>query len=139
MQQEPKAYNRRHQKNSLRRNHAAEIALAEKQKTARKTGIILRAHRDSLGESAEQRISAQRDDQRRYVEPRDQRPIQRSSEQADDEREQQSHSDGYAGIVPQPAETDGAQPHHRSHRKIDSARDNHRRQRQREKSDFHSQ
>ncbi len=123
----------RHQDKQLRRYDAADVALPQEQKARWKAGVVDGASGEALGDAAKQRICAKSDDQRSDAEPRDEQRVQSAAEYADRQRKQNAQSGRQPTIVPQRSEADGAESHHRSNREVDAARQQNRRQRQREK------
>jgi hypothetical protein len=69
--QHPRASgNCEHEQDQLRREDAANVSLAQKQKPRRKARIVFDTSRDAFRDSSKQRERRERDDQRRQVETR---------------------------------------------------------------------
>ena len=129
----------RREQRHLHRQNAADIALTQPQDRRREAGVVHRAVGDPLGEAAEQRQRAERDDQRRNAERRNQRRVQRAAGASGG----QGHG-RRGGRRPSPVARGGAEhhrgePHHRADGQIDAAGDDDRRHRHRQQADFHAQ
>ena len=105
----------------LRRNDAAEIALAERQKAARKIGVVRRRVRDAFRDAAKQRQGSQRDDERRDLEARDQQGVERAARGTDEQRDERGERQRKTEILAGGPEHDGREAQHGADRQVDAA------------------
>jgi hypothetical protein len=75
----------------LRRDHASEITLAQKQEPRGKPSVIDGALGDAFGNATEQRKGAERHDERGQLEPRDQQRVQPAARASGEQRTQRRH------------------------------------------------
>ena len=113
----------------LGRDDAPQVSLTQREKPRGKIGVVDRAAREPLRNSAEQRERPERDDERRDAEPRDQHRVERSAGAAGQKRDRRRGRQRHMPVVVGRAEEDRGEPHHRPHRQIDAAADNDRGQR----------
>ncbi len=127
------------QDEELRRQEAAEVALSKEEEARRQAGVVLDAAREALGGAAEERVRAERDDQGRVAEPADHQRVEGAAEERHQQRDRDGERHRHAAVAPERAQRDRGEAHHRSHREIDAAGDDDRRQGQREKPDLDRQ
>ena len=125
-----------HDENGCLSRNTEQAFLAEDEERWGKISKGVHAVRDGFSEPAEQRVAAQRDDERRRPQPRDEECVESARESSNAERADHREWNGQAGIAPQFAEQNRAQPKQRTNRKIDAARENDRGHHQRQQSDF---
>ena len=120
----------------LRRNHAPQISLTEREKRRRKSAVVHRCLGDAFRDAAKQRERAERHDQRRQPQPRNQHGVQPAAGAPDRER------DGRRGWNRQcrsrhaaPKQT-AASPIIGADRQVDAAGNQNRRQRNGEQSEL---
>ena len=125
-----------HDKNGRLGRNTEQAFLAEDEERRREIREGVHTARDGFGESAEQRVAAQRDDERRQLLPGNEQGIESARDSSNAERAGHREWNRQAGIAPQFAEQNRAQPQQRTDRKIDAARENDRGHHQREQADF---
>jgi hypothetical protein len=123
----------------LRRHEAADVALAEPQDRRREAGIIHGAVRDAFRKAPKQRQRAERDDQRRNAEHRDERRVQRAARTSDGEGHGRRGRRRPSPVARRSAEHHGRESHHGADRQVDAAGDDNGRHRYGEQADFHAQ
>ena len=118
----------------LRRNDAPQIALAEAKQARREPGIVDGAARDPFGQTAKERQRSERDDERRDLEPGNERRVQRAAHAPYEQGHGRRRADRQAEVAVRRAESHGGEPHRRADGQIDPAGDQNRRHRNRQQT-----
>ena len=116
--------------------HAEEKGIAEREEGFGEIRVCLGAAGEGFGESAEKRERAERDDERREAEARDERGIHTATERAGGDRADGCEPRRKGGVFPQHAEDDRAQAHERADGEVDASGEDDRRHDESEQADF---
>ncbi len=136
MQQNGIGQDHRHEHGELHGNDAPQVSLPEMQKRRGKPRVADRGFGHAFSDAAEQGERAERDDERRKPEPRDEERIQAAAGGPDDDRHDCSRGKRKMEILPGGAEGHGGKPHHRADGEVDAAGNENRRQRDRQQSEL---
>ena len=123
----------------LRRDHASEITLAEKQEPRGKPSVVDGALGDAFGNATEQRKGPERHDQGGQLEPGDQQRVQPAARASGDQRTQRGDRQRQMPRAVRGPEADRREAHHRADRQVDAAGDNDRCQRDRQQAELHAE
>src|SRR5439155_13855072 len=127
--QQPDGHGHGRENRRLRRQ-AQPPFLSEKKKPRGKIGERIHAAGNRLGQSAKERVSAQRDDERRQAQPGDERGVESARQRPDGQRAGGGGGHRPAGIAPEFAEQNSAQAEQRPDREVYAAREDDRRHHQ---------
>ena len=135
MDQQP--HGERHDEEDPRLRREPEPALlADEEEGLGETGVGDGAAGDGLGESAEKRIGAKGDNQRREAERGDEGGVEAAGKGAEREGQAGGDRDGQAAVVPELAEENRAEAEEGADGQVDAGGDDHGGERESEEADF---
>jgi hypothetical protein len=139
VQERPEEGDDHDQDGQLHRDAAGEVALAQAKEVFGKAREVVHTPRQSLGQPAEQGERAERHDQRRNAEPRDEPPVQAASGRPYPKRSRDRDADGQTAVAVHFSQQHRGEAHKRADGQVDAAADDHRRQRHREQAQLDAQ
>ena len=116
MQQNDVGGEDKNEERKLRRNNAPQVPLPNEEKPAWKAAVVHRRLRDALGDASKEREGAERDDEGRNLQPRDEHGVERATGTANGEREDRGDGRVKPPVAAGGAEDDRRESHHRPDR-----------------------
>ena len=129
----------KNEERKLRRNNAPQVSLPNEEKPGWKAAVVHRRLRDAFGDASKEREGAERDDEGRDLQPRDEHGVERTAGTANGERDDRGDGGVKPPVAAGGAEDDRRESHHRPDRQIDAAGDDHRRERDGQQSELHAE